>query len=210
MTRDPFTHRKANVRLQVLNPDGTPAIRTSVRADQVSHRFLFGCGLFEFFQISLVGITVVRDFTVQQSDYPGCIFIGKLGIMCYHYYQLILGDLFEYLHYLHAGLGIKSTCRLICQQYIGVIYQCTGYGDTLHLPARHLVGAFIELIAKTHLFQRIYCTLPAFCLANTRQCERQLNIGKHRLVRYQVIALKNEAYGMISVGIPVGVLEILS
>ena len=47
MSRDPFTHRKADVRLQILNPDGTPAIRKSVRADQVSHRFLFGCGAFD-------------------------------------------------------------------------------------------------------------------------------------------------------------------
>ena len=42
-----FAHRKAPARLQILNPDGTPAVRLSVRVDQVSHRFLFGCGAFD-------------------------------------------------------------------------------------------------------------------------------------------------------------------
>jgi GH35 family endo-1,4-beta-xylanase len=42
-----FAHRKATARLQILNPDGTPAVRLPVRVDQVSHQFLFGCGAFD-------------------------------------------------------------------------------------------------------------------------------------------------------------------
>ena len=40
-------HRRADVKLQILNPDGSPAAGRSVRVDQVSHQFLFGCGAFD-------------------------------------------------------------------------------------------------------------------------------------------------------------------
>ncbi len=44
---DQLKHRRADARLQILNPDGTPAANRPVKADQVSHQFLFGCGAFE-------------------------------------------------------------------------------------------------------------------------------------------------------------------
>ena len=44
---DQLNHRKAEKRLRVLNPDGTPAANRAVRIDQVSHQFLFGCGAFD-------------------------------------------------------------------------------------------------------------------------------------------------------------------
>ena len=37
---EPLAHRKAPARLQVLTPDGKPAVRRPVRVDQVSHQFL--------------------------------------------------------------------------------------------------------------------------------------------------------------------------
>ena len=47
MGQDRYEHRKADARLQVLHPDGTPVSRRSVSVHQVSHRFLFGCGAFD-------------------------------------------------------------------------------------------------------------------------------------------------------------------
>ena len=44
---DQLNHRKASARLRILNPDGTPAAGRSVRIDQTSHQFLFGCGAFD-------------------------------------------------------------------------------------------------------------------------------------------------------------------
>ena len=44
---DQLTHRRAKARLQLLNPDGTPAGNRPVRVDQQTHRFLFGCGAFD-------------------------------------------------------------------------------------------------------------------------------------------------------------------
>ncbi|MBR4540204.1 MAG: endo-1,4-beta-xylanase [Clostridia bacterium] len=44
---DQLKHRRADARLQILNPDGTPAANRPVTIDQVSHQFLFGCGAFD-------------------------------------------------------------------------------------------------------------------------------------------------------------------
>ena len=42
-----YSHRMAEVRIRVMQPDGTPAVRQRIRADQLSHSFLFGCGAFD-------------------------------------------------------------------------------------------------------------------------------------------------------------------
>ena len=42
-----FANRQSTARLRLVNPDGTPAARREVKADQVSHQFLFGCGAFD-------------------------------------------------------------------------------------------------------------------------------------------------------------------
>ena len=52
---DPLKHRKASVRLRILNPDGTPAACQSFNIDQTSHKFLFGCGAFD--AVALIKVT---------------------------------------------------------------------------------------------------------------------------------------------------------
>ena len=47
MSQNPLVHRRAEARLRILNADGTPAVSQEVKADQISHRFLFGCGAFD-------------------------------------------------------------------------------------------------------------------------------------------------------------------
>ena len=42
-----LSHRKSAARLRLINPDGTPASGQRVKADQISHKFLFGCGAFD-------------------------------------------------------------------------------------------------------------------------------------------------------------------
>ncbi len=42
-----LNHRKADARVQILNPDGTPFANRPVQIDQTSHEFLFGCGAFD-------------------------------------------------------------------------------------------------------------------------------------------------------------------
>ena len=47
-------HRRGTASLRILNPDGTPAAHRAVRVDQVSHRFLFGCGAFDAIAMNFV------------------------------------------------------------------------------------------------------------------------------------------------------------
>ena len=42
-----YSHRMSEARIRVMQPDGTPAVRQRIRADQLSHSFLFGCGAFD-------------------------------------------------------------------------------------------------------------------------------------------------------------------
>ena len=42
-----LNHRKADARVQILNPDCTPFANRPVQIDQTSHEFLFGCGAFD-------------------------------------------------------------------------------------------------------------------------------------------------------------------
>ena len=42
-----YSHRQSAASLQLLNPDGTPAAGRSLKINQVSHQFLFGCGAFD-------------------------------------------------------------------------------------------------------------------------------------------------------------------
>ena len=42
-----LSHRQSTARLRLINPDGTPASGQHVKADQISHKFLFGCGAFD-------------------------------------------------------------------------------------------------------------------------------------------------------------------
>ncbi|MBR6028672.1 MAG: endo-1,4-beta-xylanase [Clostridia bacterium] len=51
---DQLSHRRADVRLRLMKPDGTPAANCRVQADQVSHRFLFGCGAFDAIALHLI------------------------------------------------------------------------------------------------------------------------------------------------------------
>ena len=42
-----MTHRTSGARQNNLKPDGTPAAGREISVDQVSHKFLFGCGAFD-------------------------------------------------------------------------------------------------------------------------------------------------------------------
>ena len=44
---DNLKHRRASAQIKFVNADGTPASLSSVKVDQVSHKFLFGCGAFD-------------------------------------------------------------------------------------------------------------------------------------------------------------------
>ena len=63
-----LNHRQAAARLQVLNPDGTPAAGRTVRIDQVSHQFLFGCGAFDAVELMRTQDGQKRSFLQERMD----------------------------------------------------------------------------------------------------------------------------------------------
>ena len=165
-------------------------------AKRVAQATLFLCA---------IGIGVADKATVQHADDTRGVLLGKLGVVRDHNDQLLFGDLTKDLHDLHAGLRVKRTRRLVGEQDIGIVDQRTRDCHALHLTARHLIGAFFDLIFQADLTQGIDGTCAAFSLGDTRERERQFDVGKHGLVGDQVIALKDEADGMVAVGIPIGV-----
>ena len=65
---DQLAHRKAEARLQILNPDGSPAAGRFVRADQVSHQFLFGCGAFDAVELMKTQDEQKRLFLLDRME----------------------------------------------------------------------------------------------------------------------------------------------
>ena len=65
---DKLSHRKAEARLQILNPDGSPARNCPVRVDQTSHRFLFGCGAFDTVALMKTTDEKQRAFLLERLD----------------------------------------------------------------------------------------------------------------------------------------------
>ena len=63
-----LNHRQASAALQLLNPDGSPAAGRTVCVDQVSHRFLFGCGAFDTVELMKAGDGQKRDFLLERME----------------------------------------------------------------------------------------------------------------------------------------------
>ena len=61
-------HRKAEARIQLLNPDGTPAANRSVKVDQTSHKILFGCGAFDAVELMKTEDAEKRAFLQERMD----------------------------------------------------------------------------------------------------------------------------------------------
>jgi len=65
---DQLAHRKAEARLTFSGPDGAPLKNANVRVDQVSHRFLFGCGAFDTVAMMKTGDERARAFLAERMD----------------------------------------------------------------------------------------------------------------------------------------------
>ena len=68
MSQERYEHRKGKARLQILNPDGTPAVRQPVCIDQVSHQFLFGCGAFDAVELMKTQDAARKAFLRERMD----------------------------------------------------------------------------------------------------------------------------------------------
>ena len=93
-----------------------------------------------------------------------------------HYDELIFGDVLEYLHYLHARLGVKRAGRLVGKQNVGIVDEGAGYCDALHLAARHLVRLFVKLVAEPDHFKRFGRSAAALRAVYARKRQRKLDV----------------------------------
>ena len=149
------------------------------------------------------------DLPVEQADGAGGVAFGKLGVVRDHDDELFMRDLLQDVHDLDGGLRVERAGRLVGQQDLGVVDKGAGNGHALHLAAGHLVRALVELVAEADLLQRLRGASAPFGLADAGERQRQLDILQHGLVRDEVIALEDEADGMVAVGVPVAVAELL-
>ena len=63
-----LNHRQAAAKIRLLNPDGSPAAGRTVRVDQVSHQFLFGCGAFDAVELMRARDEKQRSFLQERMD----------------------------------------------------------------------------------------------------------------------------------------------
>ena len=65
---DQLKHRKAEAKMRIVNPDGSPAANLPVRVDQVSHQFLFGCGAFDAVELMKTGDEAQKAFLKERME----------------------------------------------------------------------------------------------------------------------------------------------
>ena len=125
--------------------------------------------------------------------------------MGHHDDQAIARQTLQDLHDLDGGVGIERARRLVCQDDLGIVDDGARDGDTLHLTAGELVGALVHMLSQADLRQSLLGALPAFCLGRTRKQQRHLHVRDDALMGDQVVALEDEAHGMVSIRVPVAI-----
>ena len=122
--------------------------------------------------------------------------------------QLFVGYLADKIHNLNAGGGIERARRLVGEQDFGLVDQRSRNRHALALSARKLIGALVVLPRQSHAVESLFRTFDALGFTYARDCQRELDVAQHRLVRYQVVALENEAYAVVAVHVPIAVAEL--
>lgn len=140
--------------------------------------------------------------SVLQRDYSCRISLSQLRIVRDHYHKPVGGYLLQYLHDLNACPGVKRTRRLVGKEYFRVIYDRAGNSHPLHLTAGQLIRLFKHLIAESDAGKRLLRTFSSFLPFDPGERQGKLDICQHRLMRYQVIALKHKSDRVVSVRIP--------
>ena len=63
-----FANKQSTARLRLVKPDGTPAAYQQVKADQISHQFLFGCGAFDAVEMMKTQDEKKREFLRERME----------------------------------------------------------------------------------------------------------------------------------------------
>ena len=151
------------------------------------------------------GIGILDYLAVKKSYNSRGILLCKLGVVGDHNNKSLSRDLTDKLHYLHAGDRVKRARRLVGKKYLGLVYKRTCDSNSLALTARELIRTLVILVGETNLIKSRLCPSYPLLFINARNSKRKLYVAKHSLVRNKVIGLKNEAYTMVSVNVPISV-----
>lgn len=99
--------------------------------------------------------------------------------------------------------------RLVCQHDLRVVDQGAGDGHALHLSARKLARALVNVLAQANFLQRLARTLATLGMPHARERERQLHVFQNGLMRNEVIALEHKADAVVAIGIPIAIVKVL-
>ena len=152
------------------------------------------------------GHGVRDDLTVFQVDDPGRVLVREVRVMGDHDDEAVFGHLFQKVHDLHRGLRVEGAGGLVGQDNVRVVDEGTGNGDTLHLSAGKLVRLLVGLVPEADFLQRLFRAGLPFRGGHVRDGQRQFDVGKHALMRDEVVVLEHEPDRMVAVGVPVLVL----
>lgn len=95
---------------------------------------------------------------------------------------------------------VASSASIITGSFTSAL----GYGHSLLLPARHLVGTVVYPVRKTYRFESPYRTFAALLRRHLRIVQkRQLDIFDSRGLGQQVVRLEHETYFAVTQGSPV-------
>ena len=155
--------------------------------------------------VRLEGAGIVGDSAVPQADDAVGILLRQFGVVRDHDHEAVFCHILQQLHDLDARLAVQCAGGLVGQQDVGVVDEGAGDGHALHLAARHLSGALVELVSEAHLPQRLGGTAAALSARHARDGQGQFDVGEDGLVGDEVIALEHEADGVVAVGVPVPV-----
>ena len=156
------------------------------------------------------GVGIVGNLAVRQVDDARGVLVRQLRIMRDHNNQTVARHVLEQVHDLHGRCGIQSAGRLVGQHNLGIVDQSTGDGHALHLSARKLARALVNVLAQADFLQRLARTLAALGMPHARERERQLHVFQNGLMQNEVIALEHKADAVVAIGVPIAVVKVLS
>lgn len=105
---------------------------------------------------------VLGNFAVKHADNTVGIFFCKVGVVRNHNDELCFGYFFEQLHYGNTRFAVEGARRFVGKNNSGIVYDCAGNGNALHLSARQLIGFLLSFSFKP---TRISASLARFLLS---------------------------------------------
>ena len=208
--RAPLLRQKVAPRQQKRRPEGHARLVLFVLFLPLPLLFLARLGDVAalLLRFGVVRVGIADDQPVFEFDDAGGILLRKFRVVRDHDDQPLPRDLLNEIHDLYARFGIERARRLVGEQNFGVVDERPRDRHALHLPARKLVRFFIQVLFQPHAPERLLGARLALLRRHARKGERQLHVAQNRLVRDEVIRLKNEPDAVVAVGVPVAVFVI--